>query len=600
MFHDALHPDYVWGKVRFVIDSISSVGKTPETAPTVLATNGFATLGLDSRILDSLVAMGYTEPTPIQKEAIPPLLAGRDIIGIAATGTGKTAAFALPILTRIAASTDRKKPSAIIVVPTRELAIQVASAVAKYGKPMNIKVVPVYGGAGFGEQIRALTRGVDIVVATPGRALDHVRRGTLPLDGITSVVLDEADEMLDMGFAEDIESILSATPKTRQTALFSATMPPRIAQIAERHLTKPVRITVAKAQTPAGEAAKVRQVVYTVSREHKIAALARIIQFEAPASAIIFCRTRDESDGIADALTARGNKPESLHGGLSQEQRDRVMRKFRDGAIQLLVATDVAARGLDIRQLSHVINFGVPIQAEAYVHRIGRVGRAGREGVAITVSEPWERRQIQSIERMVGQKLLAGRIPTAADLRGKRVERIRENLVEILKSGTLDEYRPALKALTAEYPAEQVALAALALAAKGDKNADDDRDIPAPLSRPEPAKAPARRPSMGLNSSSSPSINPAPSRPARPGMTRVYVGAGRQDNIGRREIIAAIEHEVGLNLRDLGAIDVTERFSIVEVPGEIADDVIERLDGVRMRGRRIPVRRDRIAGAPAV
>jgi len=335
-------------------------------------TTGFAALGLDPRLTEVVTSAGYTEPTPIQKEAIPPLLAGRDLIGLAATGTGKTAAFALPLLHRLAAAGDRRA-SAIVLVPTRELAVQVAAAVERYGRPLGARVVPVYGGTGFGDQVRALRRGADVIVATPGRALDHLRRGTLQLGGVTAVVLDEADEMLDMGFAEDIDAILSGTPAGRQTMLFSATMPPRIAAIAERHLKDPVRVVVAKPQVAAGEAPKVRQTVFVVPRDYKVAALARVLEYEAPAAAIVFCRTRDETDRVTEALAARGGlRPEALHGGMSQDQRDRVMKKFRDGAINLLVATDVAARGLDIGHLSHVVNFGVPPAAETYVHRIGR------------------------------------------------------------------------------------------------------------------------------------------------------------------------------------------------------------------------------------
>ncbi|MGL5095368.1 MAG: DEAD/DEAH box helicase, partial [Planctomycetia bacterium] len=287
---------------------------------------------------------GYLEPTPIQRESIPPLVAGRDLIGVAATGTGKTAAFALPLVQRVAVE-NRRKTAVLILVPTRELALQVAAAVAKYGEPLGVRAVPVYGGAGFSDQIRALRDGVEVVVATPGRALDHMRRGTMPMETITAVVLDEADEMLDMGFAEEIEALLSAIPAGRQTALFSATMPPRIAGIANRHLRDPIRVSVAKAVAEPGEAPKVRQTAYMVEWRHKTAALGRILDYETPSSAIVFCRTRHEADNVAESLTGRGNRPESLHGGMSQDQRDRVMRKFRDGAVNLLIATDVAARG---------------------------------------------------------------------------------------------------------------------------------------------------------------------------------------------------------------------------------------------------------------
>ena len=550
---------------------------------------GFGALGLDSRLVEPLTAAGYADPTPIQREAIPPLLAGRDLIGLAATGTGKTAAFALPLLQRLAAATDRKG-CALILVPTRELAVQVAAAVGRYGRPVGARVAAVYGGAGFGDQVRAV-RGANVIVATPGRALDHLRRGTLPLDNVTAVVLDEADEMLDMGFAEDIDALLAATPDGRQTMLFSATMPPRIAAIADRHLTDPVRVAVARAPEVAGEAPRVRQTAYLVPGEYKVAALARVLEFEAPTSAIVFCRTRDEADGVAEALAARGLRPESIHGGLSQDQRDRVMRKFRDGACPVLVATDVAARGLDIGHLSHVVNFGVPQAAETYVHRIGRVGRAGRAGVALTVAEPRERHRLRTVERVAGVRLEVGRVPTAADLRAKRLDRTKEALRGLIKDGGLDEFRPAVGDLAAEYGPLEVALAAVALAARASRPAvdDDDRDIPT-IAAPAPG---VRRPG--------PVGAPGPGRrpfPARSGMARVFVGAGRLAGVDRRDLVNAIGNGVGLGPRDIGAISVAERFSLVEVPGELADHVIESLQGLRLKGRPVPVRRDRVgAGA---
>src|SRR6478609_2888477 len=343
---------------------------------------GFVALGLEAPLLATLETLGYEEPTPIQREAIPPLLAGRDVLGQAATGTGKTAAFALPLLHRVTPDADaRSRTTALILVPTRELAMQVAEAVHKYGKSMGVRALPIYGGAAMEAQLRMLKHGVDVVVATPGRALDHIRRKTLRLDGVRTVILDEADEMLDMGFAEDLEAILEATPAERQTALFSATLPPRIAEIANNHLKDPVRVRIDREIVPAGSAPRVRQVAYIVGRA---------LDVENPTSAIVFCRTRTEVDELTESLNGRGYRAEALHGGLSQEQRDRVMKKFRANTADLLIATDVAARGLDVEHVSHVVNYDVPTSAEAYVHRIGRTGRAGREGVAITLAEPRE------------------------------------------------------------------------------------------------------------------------------------------------------------------------------------------------------------------
>ena len=320
----------------------------------------FDSLGLDPALVGAVTALGYEEPTPIQREAIPHLLAGQDVLGQAATGTGKTAAFALPLLHRIGRPGERRAVRALILVPTRELAMQVSEAVHRYGKPFDICVLPIYGGQSIQQQLRALKRGVDVIVATPGRAMDHIRRGTLDLGAVEIVVLDEADEMLDMGFAEDLEAILDATPAERQTALFSATLAPRILAIAKRHQREPVTVRIAREQLPAGEAPRLREVAYIVPRQHKVAALGRVLDMESVASAMIFCRTRTEVDALSEALGGRGYGAEALHGGLSQEQRDRVMRRFRDGTVELLVATDVAARGLDIGHVSHVVNFAVP------------------------------------------------------------------------------------------------------------------------------------------------------------------------------------------------------------------------------------------------
>ena len=328
------------------------------------------------------------------------------MLGQAATGTGKTAAFALPMLQRLAEDDAAKKQTGgLVLVPTRELAMQVSEAIHKYAKGLGVTVLPVYGGAPISQQIRTLERGAGIVVATPGRALDHIKRGTLKLGSLRMLVLDEADEMLDMGFAEDLDAILEATPKTRQTALFSATMPARILSIAQRHLNNPARVIVAREKTAAGKMPRVRQIAYIVPRAHKPAALDRVLDMENPTSAIVFCRTRLEVETLVETLNAHGRRAQALHGGMEQRQRDRVMQMFRGGKADLLIATDVAARGLDIEHLSHVFNYDVPPAAEAYVHRIGRTGRAGREGTAITLAEPREHRLLRSIESFTKQKI---------------------------------------------------------------------------------------------------------------------------------------------------------------------------------------------------
>jgi len=557
------------------------------TLPTVSA---FAALGLDPRLVDPLTKLGYEEPTPIQREAIPPLLAGKDLVGLAATGTGKTAAFALPLLHRLAANPGRKKPAAIILVPTRELAMQVTEAVTKYGKPLGITVVAVYGGTAYGPQVSAIRRGVDVIVATPGRALDLVKNGQLKLNDVNTVILDEADEMLDMGFADDIDAILSGTPKERQTMLFSATMPPRIAQIAGKHLNQPVRVEVARDLVPAGEMPKVKQMAYLVHRQQKPAALARILGVENPTAAIVFCRTRNEVDELCDALLALGFRPDGLHGGLSQEQRDRVMKKFRDGTTPFLIATDVAARGLDIGHLSHVINYHVPPATEPYVHRIGRVGRAGRTGVAITLVEPKEQYSLKNIERATRRKITFAAIPTSAEFRAKRIARIQDSLKETIEAGELNEFKAAVQALSDEIDPVVMAAAALKLVFSAGKSAEDDVEIPAP---PPPIDKPARETKTPGKAAPNGVVAPRSAGPRRTTMTRLFVGGGRDTGVTLRDLVDAIESEVGLTRRELGGIEIAERFSLVEVPNEAADEAIELLNGIRLRGRKVVVRRER-------
>jgi ATP-dependent RNA helicase DeaD len=385
--------------------------------------SGFADLTLAPELCQALSGLGYEEPTPIQQAAIPPLLAGRDLVGQAATGTGKTAAFALPLLQRILGEGGRgPAPLALVLVPTRELAMQVSEAMHRYGQHIGARVLPVYGGQPIGRQLRSLDRGTDVVVATPGRALDHINRGTLKLSDVEIVVLDEADEMLDMGFAEDIETILAGISDRRQTALFSATMPPRIDGMVRRYLHDPVRVQLSRQASEPDDGLLVRQTAYVVPRGHKPAALGRVLDLESPAAAVVFCRTRDEVDRLTEALNGRGHRAEALHGGMDQQQRDRVMGRLRGGGLDLLVATDVAARGLDVEQLTHVVNYDVPSAPELYVHRIGRVGRAGREGTAITLVEPREHRMLKTIERATRQPIAIEKLPTLADLRSRRLE----------------------------------------------------------------------------------------------------------------------------------------------------------------------------------
>jgi ATP-dependent RNA helicase DeaD len=569
----------------------------------------FDKLGLSPSILTAVAALGYEEATPVQAETIPIVLSGRDLIAQAETGTGKTAAFVLPMidhLIRDEVTSPRKGSSArvrtrgLVLVPTRELAMQVAEAAHKYARGSNLSVVPLYGGASMTQQTRALERGVDIVVATPGRALDHLRRGSLVLESVRLLVLDEADEMLDMGFAEDIDAILGGTPTTRQTALFSATMPPRLRSIAERHLRTPARVMVAREKTGAGKLPRVRQIAYIVSRGHKEAALQRVLDMENPSSAIVFCRTRLEVDVLMETLNAHGYRAEALHGGMMQRQRDAVMNRFRSGKIDLLIATDVAARGLDIQQLSHVFNYDVPSDPDAYIHRIGRTGRAGREGTAVTLAEPREHRLLRSIEQATRQKIEVAQVPTVADLRARRLDLTKASIRERLLEGNLDDVRVVIEALTQEFDVVDVAAAAVALAHASMGGKDEEQELPAaaPLRENVGAAFPGRRSPEGeggrrpANRADRPSVRGAARVPGE-AMTRLFVGAGRKAGIRPGDLVGAITNEAGITAKQVGAIEIADAFSLVDVATDVADTVIQSMRGASLRGQKVQVRRDR-------
>ncbi len=566
---------------------------------------GFAALGLHEKVLEQVLALGYEEPTPIQSEAIPLLMAGRDMIGQAATGTGKTAAFALPILQRLADAPQNERrgkgPSALILTPTRELAMQVSEAIHKYGRGIGAKVLPIYGGQPIVRQLKELQRGVDVVVATPGRAIDHIKRKTLILSGIDIVVLDEADEMLDMGFAEDLESILSELPTERQTVLFSATMPPRITSIARSHLVDPEVIRIARQTSDSKEIQKVRQVAYVVNRNHKAVTLGRILDMEAPESAIVFCRTRVEVDQLAETLNGRGYRAEALHGGMSQEQRDRALGKLKSGIADLLLATDVAARGLDISQLTHVFNYDVPSAPEAYVHRIGRVGRAGREGVAITLAEPREHRQLKNIERVTKQKFRMENVPTVEHLRERRMDITRGQLREAIQGGKSDMFRPILESLADEFDVVEVAMAAILLAHEATAPEADEIDIPVATVKSKPRKDRDDRP--GRNGDRKHRGADRGQRGSERGnrggrgddsnRTRLYVNSGRSNGVRAKDLVGAIAGEAGVPGHDIGPIDIQDRFSLVSVPAERAEEVINAMRNVAIRGKKVTLRRER-------
>ncbi|MBB4637915.1 ATP-dependent RNA helicase DeaD [Longimicrobium terrae] len=551
---------------------------------------GFVDLGLAPEILVALDALGYEEPTPIQVRAIPVLLAGRDVIGRAATGTGKTAAFALPLVQRIDPSV--RGVQALVMAPTRELAVQVAEATQKYGARRGVSVLAVYGGQDITRQLRELRRGVQVVVGTPGRLLDHIRRGSLDLSGTQYVVLDEADEMLDMGFIEDIEAILEQLPKERQTALFSATFPPRIADLARRALKEPERVTVVpeKLDTPL-----VRQVAYLMPRQHKLEALARILDVEAPTSAIIFCRTRGEVDELTAALGVRGYHPEALHGGLAQAQRDRVMAKFRQGTADLLIATDVAARGLDVEHVSHVVNYDIPQTPEVYVHRIGRTARAGREGTALTLVLPRERFLLKAIERTTGQPFEHAKVPRPEEIRARRRGRIVDSVREALASpDELEAFRDIVRPLMEEFDPIDVAAAALRIAAKksGTEEPGSDTEIPEFDDR---GGQRTERFSSGGEEGRGPRGRRDRQEGGRTpaGKATLYIGIGRRRGIRPADIVGAIAGEARISGDRIGAIEIADQFTLVDVDEADADAIVEKLSKASIRGRPVAIRRSR-------
>jgi ATP-dependent RNA helicase DeaD len=514
-------------------------------------TRSFESLGLSPDTLKTITELGFEEPTPIQIEAIPPLMEGRDMMAQAQTGTGKTAAFGLPIVERLSGATPG--PEALILAPTRELAVQVAEAIHRFGKYRGIHVVAVYGGQPIERQLRALSRPVDVVVGTPGRLMDHMRRETLKLGQVRFVVLDEADEMLDMGFLEDIETILSALPKERQTGLFSATLPKRILDLGSRYLNKPVTIQIEADEI---SVPLITQSYYEVAPRAKLEALTRILDLEDPASAMVFCRTKLEVDDVAQALQGRGYAAEAIHGDLSQMMRDRVMARFRAGTATLLVATDVAARGLDVEHVSHVINYSMPGDTESYVHRIGRTGRAGRTGEAISLVTPREKRLLRWIERAVGQRLEARRVPTATDVAARQRERLAATLQEIIEMEELEGPMALVDELAAYYDPNLIAAAALSL-----------------LMEPEP-----ETPDLPVSSTGT-----------ERGMVRLFIDVGSKDGLRPSDVVGAIANEAQIPGKAIGVIEIKDTYAFVEIPENLVQRVVAALGRTRLRGREVRV-----------
>jgi ATP-dependent RNA helicase DeaD len=511
----------------------------------------FASLGLSEDIQRVLGEIGFEEPTPVQQEAIPHLLAGHDVMAQAQTGTGKTAAFGLPIVQSLDGA--KHGPQALVVTPTRELAVQVAEAINRFGKYRSTKVVAVYGGQPIDRQLRALARPVDVVVGTPGRLMDHMRRETLRLDEVRFVVLDEADEMLDMGFIEDIETILGALPTERQTSLFSATLPSRVASLAQQFMNKPVRIAVTPEQVTV---AQIHQSYYEVVPRAKLDAVTRILDIEEPTSAMIFCRTKVEVDDVTQALQGRGYAAEAIHGDLSQMMRERVLGRFRSGAATLLVATDVAARGLDIENVSHVINFSLPGDPESYVHRIGRTGRAGRTGEAISLVTPRERRMLRWIERAVGQRLEQRRVPSASDVAAAQRERLAATLAEIIEMQELDHPMALVDDLSAYYDPSQIAAAAISLLIQAEP---EEPELPVSATGTER------------------------------GMVRLFINVGREDGLRPNDVVGAIANEAQIPGKAIGMIEIKDTYAFVEIPEQLVTRVVDAIGHTKMRGRDVRV-----------
>src|SRR5256714_1162238 len=534
---------------------------------------GFEELGLGAMALRAVATLGYDVPTAVQVRAIPLLLAGRDVTVQAPTGTGKTAAYGLPIVEHLVESA--LETQALVIVPTRELAIQIAEALHGLGKFRQMVTLSVYGGQPYERQLRALARGVQVVVGTPGRLIDHLNRRTLKLASVRTVVLDEADEMLNMGFIEDIEILLGALPEKHQTALFSATIPARVQALARKYLRNPERISL---EAGRAVAPRVRQVYYEVPHHGKPEALARILDLEKPDSAIVFVRPRRDADVVAEHLNGLGHIAQAIHGDITQAERERVLDRFRSGHTEVLVGTDVAGRGLDIPDVSHVVNYDLPPDADTYVHRIGRTGRAGQKGEAVSLVAPRERAQLSMIERGIHHKLVPLRLPTPADLAMRRRENFRDELLQILDGGQLDPFLAIVEDLATTRDVNELAAAAFKMASERTpvrhKRAVDGggREPAAPTLAAKPLRSGPRR-SAGRPSG------------GRGATTRLFLRVGKRHGVRPADLVGAIANEAGISGEDIGDIDLYDAFSFVEVPTAKADQVVLALKSARIRGQ---------------
>ncbi|WP_421133536.1 DEAD/DEAH box helicase [Alteromonas sp. A079] len=553
----------------------------------------FKDLNLPEPILQALEKVGYEKPSPIQAESIPLLLEGHDLLGQAQTGTGKTAAFALPMLANI--DPEQRKPQLLVLAPTRELAIQVAEAFQVYASfSQKIKVLPVYGGQSYDNQIRQLKRGVQVVVGTPGRIIDHIKRKTLDLSELKYLVLDEADEMLRMGFIDDVELILSHAPAERQTALFSATMPGPIKKITQRYLKDPKHVKIA---SKVSTASTIRQRYCQIAPHHKLEALTRIMEVERFDGMIIFVRTKTATVELADKLSARGFDVEPLNGDIPQNARERTVDKLKQGAIDILVATDVVARGLDVERVSHVINYDVPYDSESYVHRIGRTGRAGRQGDAILFISHREKRMLFSIEKTTKQPIEAMPIPSISEINETRLSRFKQSVIDATKDDSIESLIPIVDMIKEEAEASpEVLMAALLKIAQGDEPLIlKESDRPDIHSRPErePRDSRERKGRDGRESRDGRERKPrAPrvNRPPEEGMQRYRIDVGHVHGAKPGNIVGAIANEANINSKNIGAIEIYDNFSTVDLPSGMPKETHDTLQATRVAGQRLSIR----------
>lgn len=540
---------------------------------------------LPPALVQAVSELGFASPTPIQTAVIPLLLANQDVIGQAQTGTGKTAAFGLPILQRL--EPEQSHVQALIVTPTRELALQVAQALESYGRYQNARILAIYGGTAYGPQIYELKRGVDVVVGTPGRLIDHINRGRLNLEAVRTVVLDEADEMLSMGFIEEIEAILQATPAERQTALFSATMPGPIRQLAQRYLRDPQTVAI---QQPQMTVAAIEQRYYLVNETDKLAALTRLFEVEPISSALVFAKTRLGTGALANELSVRGFPAEALSGDLSQDAREQTLNRFRQGQIKVLVATDVAARGLDIEDISHVFNFDLPTDPEVYVHRVGRTGRAGRTGIALSLVTPAEQFRLRKIESFARQKIARAALPTAEEIQAQREAQLVEKMmVWLRRDRTVREKEIVADLMEAGFDPVRIAASALKLA----RGEEKQRPI-APVSEvvePLPREIQRGKRIRGRENGRSP--HPVAHRPRQQekGMVRLSLNAGKAHGIRPADVVGTIAYHANIPGRAIGAIRIHEKHTFVDIPEQYVAQVLDQTGQYQIRKQGVHVER---------